>query len=108
MSKGKSHRADTRVWLTIRLVQLVIEPTDVLGIIYAILQVRRCVPLEDGSEGEYGKRLAEQYACVVRTIGVRRGLVFRQLTKAEAAVLIAVALEVSFKGLVLSQLANKP
>ena len=45
---------------------------------------------------------------MVRTIGVRRGLVFRQLTNVEAAVLMTVALEVSFKALVLSKLANEP
>jgi len=81
--------------------EVVIEPTDVFGIIYAILQVRRCVPLQNGSEYENGKRLRGQIARMVRTIGVRRGLEFRQLTNVEAAVLMAVALELSFKALVL-------
>jgi hypothetical protein len=45
---------------------------------------------------------------MMRTMGVWRGLEFRQLTKAVAAVFMAVALEVSFKALVLGQLANNP
>jgi len=44
---------------------------------------------------------------MVRTIGVLRGLEFTQLTKAVAAVFMTVALGVSFKALVLGQLANK-
>ena len=48
----------------------------------------------------------EQPGRAVRTMGVRRGLELRQLTKAEAAVFMTVALGVSFKALVLSQLAN--
>lgn len=39
-------------------------------------------------------------------MGVRRGLESMQLTKAEAAVFMTVALRVSFKALVLDQLAN--
>ena len=88
--------------------ELVIEPADVLGIIDTILQVRRCVPLQNERESQYGKRLGERCTRVVRTIGVRRGLEFTQLTKAVAAVFMAVALGVSFKALVLGQLANKP
>lgn len=38
--------------LTIRIMKVVIEPTDVFGIVYAILQVRRCVPLKNESEDE--------------------------------------------------------
>ena len=95
-------------WLTIRLVEVVIEPADVLGVIDAILQIRRCVPLQHESKGEHGERLGERSGRVVRTIGVRRGLEFRQLTKAVAAGFMTVALEVSFKALVLGQLANKP
>lgn len=78
-------------WLTIRLVKVVIEPADVFGIINAICQVLRCIPLRNGSEHEHGKRVVGWCACVVRTIGVRRGLEFRQLTNAEAGVLMAVA-----------------
>ena len=81
--------------------EVFIEPTDVFRIIYAILQIRRRVPLQNETEYENGKRLREQLARMVLTIGVRRGLEFRQLTKAEAAVLMAVALEISFKALVL-------
>ena len=88
--------------------ELIIEPADVLGIVDAILQVRRCVPLHSESESEHGKRARERRARVARTIGVRRGLEFAQLTKAEAAVFMTVALGVSFKALVLGQLANKP
>ena len=40
----------------------VIEPTDCLGIVYAILQIRRCVPLKIEREGEYGRRIAERCA----------------------------------------------
>jgi hypothetical protein len=87
--------------LTIWLMEVVIEPTDVFGIINAILQVRRCVPLQNESEYENRKRLRERLARMARTIGVRRGLEFRQLTKAEAAVFMAVALKISFKALVL-------
>jgi hypothetical protein len=39
-------------------------------------------------------------------MGVRRGIELTQLTKAEAAVLMTVALGVSFKAMVLGQLAN--
>lgn len=82
--------------------EMVVEPTDVLGIIYAILQVRWCVPLQKNEdEGEHKKRLRELHGCMVRTIGVRRGLEFRQLAKAEEVVLMTVTLEVSFKALVL-------
>ena len=88
--------------------EVVIEPADVLGIIDTILQVRRCVPLQSENQGQYGKRLGEWCTRVVRTIGVRRGLEFTQLTKAVAAVFMTVALGVSFKALVLGQLANKP
>jgi len=87
--------------------EVLIEPTDVLRIIYAILQVCRCVPLQNESEDEHKRRIGERCARITRTIGVRRGLEFRQLTKAEAAVLMTVALEVSFKALVLGKLANK-
>jgi len=104
--KVKSHKAGAGVWLTIRLMEVFIEPTDVLRIIYAILQVRRRVPLQNESEDEHERRIGERYARITRTIGVRRGLEFRQLTKAEAAVLMTVALEVSFKALVLGKLAN--
>ena len=96
------------VWLTIWLMEVVIEPADVFRIIYAILQVRRCIPLQNGSEYENEKRLGGQIARMVRTIGVRRGLEFKQLTNVEAAVFMAVVLEISFKALVLGWLANKP
>ena len=43
---------------------------------------------------------------MVRTMGVRRGLESRQLTKAGAAVFMAVALRQPFKALGLDQLAN--
>jgi len=85
--------------------EVVIEPADVFGIIYAILQIRRCIPLQND---EHAKRTGERCPRMARTIGVRRGLEFRQLTKAEAAVFMTVALEVSFKALGLGQLANKP
>ena len=81
--------------------EVVIEPADVFGIIYAILQVRRCIPLKNESKDKHEKRLREQHARMARTMGVRRGLEFRQLTKAEAAVFMTVALGVSFKALVL-------
>jgi hypothetical protein len=41
-------------------------------------------------------------------MGVRRGLDSRQLTKAEAAVFMTVALRVPFRAWVLDQLANNP
>lgn len=81
--------------------KVVIEPTDVFGIVYAILQVRRCVPLKNERYSKYGMRIAERCTRVVRTIGVRRGMGSRQLTKAEAAVFMTVALRLSFKASVL-------
>jgi len=81
--------------------EVIIEPADVFGIVNTIFKVRRCVPLQNESEDEHRKRLREQRARMVRTIGVRRGLEFKQLTKAEAAVFMTVALGVSFKALVL-------
>ena len=47
--------------LTIRVMKVIIEPTDVFGIVYAILQIRRCDPLENESEDEHWKRAAERY-----------------------------------------------
>ena len=101
MSEGKAHKAGAGgTWLTIGLVEMVIEPADVSGIVDTIIQIRRCVPLQSGSESEYGKRLRGRCARMVRTIGVRRGLGLTQLTKAVAAVFMTVALGVSFKALV--------
>ena len=39
-------------WLTIRIMKMIIEPTDVFGIVYAILQVRRRVPLKKKKESQ--------------------------------------------------------
>ena len=81
--------------------EVIIEPTDVFGIIYAILQVRQCVPLQNEIEYQNGRKSRERLARMVRTIGVRRVLGFMQLTKAEAGVFMAVAFEISLKALVL-------
>jgi hypothetical protein len=43
--KGSPSKAKPVRWLTISLMEVVIEPTDVLRIIYAIFQVRRSIPL---------------------------------------------------------------
>ena len=51
--KKPKHMRAPGARLTIRLMEVVIEPAEFFGVIYTIIQIRRCVPLQNESKGEY-------------------------------------------------------